>query len=139
MNPKYKIRINEITRLESFDTLSDIIVRVEVFVQAYIEENSSISTSRVFVIDFSEEDYNFDNFVSYTNVDSDLIISWIVSKYNVSSFEELPIVKSITEELSEVFSRYENKIIETVNWNVNLDKVTIKEEIGISTGTLGEV
>jgi hypothetical protein len=139
MNPKYNIRINEITRLGSFNDVNDVINRVEVFVHTYVEENPSICATNVFVVEFSEDDYNFDNFVPYSDVDPNLIISWIIDKYNVSSFEEIPAVVDTLGQLQEVFSIRQNKISEMVNWDVVLDGPIANDKIAISTGTLEEV
>ena len=133
MTPKYKLRINEITRLESFNGVNDVINRVEVFVHTYVEENPSICASNVFVVEFDEDDYSFDNFVPYSDVNSNLIVSWIIDKYNVSSFEEIPAVIDTLGQLQEVFSISQNKVSEMVNWNIIFDESIANDEVIIST------
>lgn len=122
MDITYNLRINEITRLQTFNDVEDVVIKVKLYASAYAPENPTLGSGSIFVVDFSEEDFNFDSFTPYSQLTPDLIISWVLQKLNVDTVADIPMVKDVISQTQINLEREANKVIEPVYWDINLNQ-----------------
>ena len=132
MDITYNLRINQITRMATYENVEDVVIKVEFYVNAYSPINPTLGFGSIFVVDFSEDDFDLNNFVPYTDLNPSLITSWVLQKLNLNSIDDLPMVKDAIDQTRVNLEREYNKIIDPVYWDVNVDS-TIAESTTLDT------
>jgi hypothetical protein len=91
---KYTLSINNVTKKFTVGEFSDVIIDVSVSVNAYSEEYPQFTYSCGGQVQLNVEELDEDNFVSFENVDKDVVVSWLLTKEGVETVEEYSYVKS---------------------------------------------
>jgi hypothetical protein len=90
---KYTLSINNVTKKFTVGEFSDVIIDVSVSVNAYSEEYPQFTYSCGGQVQLNVEELDEDNFVSFENVDKDVVVSWLLVEEGVETVEEYSYVK----------------------------------------------
>jgi hypothetical protein len=122
MSIKYTLNIGNVTKKFSVGEFSDVIINANVNVNAYSEEYPEFTYNCGSQIQFSINELEEENFVSFEDVTKEDVLGWILSQSNVETVEEYSYVKSAIDNIQGRIDALQEEENVSTGWTITNDE-----------------